>query len=175
MCKTELFQVRVFWWVSLNKETNIRVLLCIRAQHSLGWVTISFLEEAHCNLWFGMLTNFMELNPSWKAATREASQELTNDLSDPKCNYQAYKSAATVLITSQIKLVHMIPSDFSKIHINIIHARTPRSSYWSVFSWLSYQYPIGIHLIYSCYMHSSCYAPWLDYSNYTWRRTTSVV
>jgi hypothetical protein len=37
--------------------------------------------------------------------------------------------------------------------------------------WLSHQYPIHIPLLpHLCYMSCSSHAPWLDHSNYTWRR-----
>jgi hypothetical protein len=41
-----------------------------------------------------------------------------------------------------------------------------------VFSfWLSHQYPICIALLaHSCYIPCPSHPPWLDHSNYTWRR-----
>jgi hypothetical protein len=45
------------------------------------------------------------------------------------------------------------------------------SSWWSLYFWLSHQYPICILLLpHSCYMSYACHLPLLDHSNYTWRR-----
>jgi hypothetical protein len=44
-------------------------------------------------------------------------------------------------------------------------------SQWSLSFWLSHQYPIRIPpLPHSCYMPCPSHPPWLDHSNYTWRR-----
>jgi hypothetical protein len=44
-----------------------------------------------------------------------------------------------------INQVHTTPICLSKINFNIIHPPTSWSSYWSLFFWLSHQYPICIH------------------------------
>jgi hypothetical protein len=48
------------------------------------------------------------------------------------------------------------PLYLSKIHFNIVHLPTSWSSQWSLSFWISYQYPIRIHLLpHSCYMPRS--------------------
>jgi hypothetical protein len=47
-----------------------------------------------------------------------------------------------VPILSQINPVHTIQSYLSKTHFNIVHPPTPWSSQWSLYFWLSHQYPI---------------------------------
>jgi hypothetical protein len=54
--------------------------------------------------------------------------------------------------------IHTIPSYLSKINFNIVHPPTSWSSQWSLFFWLSYQYPICIPLVpylCSCYINKS--------------------
>jgi hypothetical protein len=53
-----------------------------------------------------------------------------------------------------------IQSYLSKIHFNIVHPPTSKSSQWSLTFWLSNQYALRIPLL----PHS--HPPWLDHSNY---------
>jgi hypothetical protein len=57
------------------------------------------------------------------------------------------------------------PSYLSMIHFNIVHPPTPWSSHWS----FSFQYPTRIPRL-PCPPHP----PWLDHSNYTWRRVQGI-
>jgi hypothetical protein len=67
---------------------------------------------------------------------------------------------------SHINPIHTIPSYSSKIH-----SPTSWSSQWSLSFWLSHKYPICIPLRSSlCYTPCPSHPPWLDHSNYTWRR-----
>jgi hypothetical protein len=74
------------------------------------------------------LSNSKELNSSSEAASCAVAQELPNIVWNPKVHYRVHKIPQLVPILSQINPIHTIPCYLSKIHFNIIHARTSRSS-----------------------------------------------
>jgi hypothetical protein len=90
---------------------------------------------------------------------------------NPKVHYRVHRSPPLVPILSQIDPIHTILSYLSKIYCNNVHPPTSWSSQWSLSFWISHQYSICITLLpYSYYMPYPFQSPWLDYSNYTWRR-----
>jgi hypothetical protein len=62
----------------------------------------------------------MELGYSWEAASRSATQELSNILCNPKVNYRDHKSPSLVPILNKNNPVHTALPYLSKIHFNII-------------------------------------------------------
>jgi hypothetical protein len=96
----------------------------------------------------------MELSPSWEAANCAPTQELPSILWNPKVHYRVHKRPALVHILSQIDSADTTPSHLSLRSI-LIHIL----------------YSTRIHLLsHSCYMSSPSHPPWLDHSNYIWRR-----
>jgi hypothetical protein len=82
------------------------------------------------------LTDFMELSPSWEAASCATIQELPSILWNPKVHYRVHKIPPLVPIFSQIILVQTTPSYRSKVHFNIIHPPMSWISYWSLSFWI---------------------------------------
>jgi hypothetical protein len=70
----------------------------------------------------------MELSPSWEAACCAIAQEFPKILYNPKVHYRVHMSHPLIIIRRHIDPVHTTSSYFSKIHFNIIHPPTSRSS-----------------------------------------------
>jgi hypothetical protein len=69
----------------------------------------------------------MELSPC-ETTSCSATLELPNVVWNTKVHYRVHASPPLVSILSQINLVHNIPSDFSKIHFNIVIPPMQKSS-----------------------------------------------
>ena len=73
----------------------------------------------------------MEQSSFWKANRFSAIQEIPRTLWNPKVHYRVYKCPPFVSILCQINSVHVPPSYFLKISLNIILPSTPGSANWS--------------------------------------------
>jgi hypothetical protein len=132
------------------------------------------ITQGACNL-CAYTHSLMKLSPSWEAVNCAAIQELSNILWNPKVHYLADKSPPLVPILSQINPIRTIPSCLCKIHFKYCPP-----TYVLVFLVISFllafpsiQYPICIPpLPHSCDMPCPSH-PWLDHSNYTWRKVSS--
>jgi hypothetical protein len=60
-------------------------------------------------------TNFMELSPSWEAASCASAQEIPNILRKPKVHYRVHKSPLLVSILNHTNPIHT-SSCLSEIH-----------------------------------------------------------
>jgi hypothetical protein len=75
----------------------------------------------------------MEESASWEADSFSASQEIPNNLWNPKVHYRLDNSLPPAPILTQINKVHVFPSDFCRIRFNITVPPTARFSEWSLF------------------------------------------
>jgi hypothetical protein len=109
----------------------------------------------------------MELSPSWEAAISSATQEFQNILWNLKVHYDVHKNPLLVPILSQINPVYTTPSYISKVHFNIILPSTSSGLFLSGFpTKILHEVPTP----HACYMPCPSHPPWLDHSNYIWRR-----
>jgi hypothetical protein len=97
----------------------------------------------------------MELSPSGGAAKSAATQEFPSNLWNPKVHHRVHKSPPLVPILSQI--YQSIPSHLMSLRSILILS-----------THLHLGLPCG--LFPSGYMTCPPHPPWLDHSNYTWRR-----
>jgi hypothetical protein len=73
----------------------------------------------------------MKQNPSWKANSFSATQEIPLILRNPKVHYRIHKSLPPLLILNKTDPVHARTPHSSEIYFNIIFPSTPGSSKWS--------------------------------------------
>ena len=99
------------------------------------------LKASTCS---GHATNqlYMEQGPSWAANTSSFSQEIAHILLNPKVHHRIHNTPSTVPILNQANPARAIPTDFHKIHVNIVRPSTPRSSKKSPSHRFPYQNPV---------------------------------
>jgi hypothetical protein len=98
------------------KDVKLYETGCLKTSSiRVRWTTLKsdFMGDA-------LVTNSIELRPSWEPAGRSAIQEFPNILGNPKIHYHVHKNPPLVPILRQINPVHITPTYFSEIHFNII-------------------------------------------------------
>jgi hypothetical protein len=111
------------------------------------------------------------MSPSWEADSFSASQEIPRILWNPTVDYCIHKSPPHVPNLSQLNPIHASPSNFLKIHFNIMLPSTPGFPTWSHSLRSPYQNSVctshfphaacPVHLILSSSPdeHNKCLAP----------------
>jgi hypothetical protein len=74
------------------------------------------------------LTNSVQYNPFWDAASCASTRETSDILRKTKVHYLIYMSPPHFITISKISLLHITSPYFSKIHFNVIHPPTCWSS-----------------------------------------------
>jgi len=104
----------------------------------------------YCHLKNSELINSMEQRLFWEANNSCASPEIPCILWNINIHCCVYMSLMLVCILNMVNLLHTPPSDFFKIHFNIINSYIyiyiSRSFKWSIFLRLSPQSPGCIYL-----------------------------
>jgi hypothetical protein len=116
------------------------------------------------------ITKYMELRPSWEAVSHSCPQELPSILWNPKVHYRVHKSSSLVPILNQWP--QSIPRHPISLRPNFILS----SHLFRSFLLSSHQNHMCISLLcHACCISCPSHLPWLDHSNYIWRRVSKLV
>jgi hypothetical protein len=103
--------------INLTFEPDIQCYI-LKYQHYSAKSAFTNFMSKNCS---AILTNFLELSPSWEATRCAATQEITNILWNPTVHYHFLKSPPLVPVHSQINPIHTTPSYLSPILILSTH------------------------------------------------------
>jgi hypothetical protein len=103
----------------------------------------------------GLLTYSMEHSPSWEVdQSLQLVKKFPAFLWNPKVPHRTHKCPPPVLILSQLRPIPTTPSNFLKIHLNIIFPSTSGSSQWPLSLRLPHPHPVHTRHM-TCPSHSS--------------------
>jgi hypothetical protein len=108
--------------------------------------------------WRWPLTNSMERSPSWEANRFSAGRNIPYIKWNPRVYYRIRKSL--------IKPGHTYPSNFLKIHFNIVLPTAHKSSKWSPSLRPLHQTPVCTSPVsQTCHMILPSHSSWFDQQN----------
>ena len=106
---------------------------------------------------------------SWETNRSAAAQEIPRILWNPNVYYRFHKCPPRDPILSHINPVHVPPSYFLKIHLNIMLSSMRGSPKWSLSLRFLHQNPaFTTPLPHTCYMHRPSHSSRLDHPNNIW-------
>ena len=108
------------------------------------------------------LTDCMEVSPCSEAHRSSATKDIPHILWSLKVHYRIHKRPPPVPVLSQIDPIHGLPSNFSKVHFNIILPCTSGLSKWSTS--LRFPHPVSTSP-HTCYMSYPYQSSRFDQSN----------
>jgi hypothetical protein len=114
----------------------------------------------------GITHSLTKLSLSWKAANCATTQKIPRISWKAEVHYRVHKSPALVPILSHINPIHTIPfylSYYPPTYVLVFLV----VSFLLAFPLITFMHFLSPH---SCYMPCASHPPWLDHSNYTWRR-----
>jgi hypothetical protein len=119
-----------------------------------------------CSSFYWIPHLLMDPSPSWGAINWAATQELPSISWNPKVQYRVRKSPPLLPILSHINPIHTIPSYLSKIHPDIVHPPTSRSSQWSPSFCVSHPFCVPrIHTLFTLHILANTYLVRVRYWN----------
>ena len=129
-------------WIVLKTALKFTLKFTLKQLRHVLVLQLHHHQGAQYSCLLMLLTYSMVQSPSWQADWFAASQEIPCISRNPKVHYRTYKRPTPVFITGQPNPVHIPTSHLLKIHPNIIHPSTPRSSQWSPSLQFPHQDPI---------------------------------
>jgi len=120
--------------------------------------------------WNCKLTNWWSRVLSQKLTAPQLVNKLLSFYETRKFIATSASACHLSLSWATINPIHASPSDFVKVHLNIILSSIPRSSKWSLCVTYTNQNPVFTSpVLHTCHMFRSPHSSWFDHLSNTWR------